>query len=251
MGFGVTSDSTLYPQTLTGCIKLSIEKFELNDIIAIGRTLDEYSRMFDLRFTELKNTQILDAGGGVSSFTAEANELGFDAKSADRLYKYSPEELEPKCRQDLAEMISKLPAVKDNYNWGFYKDIETLKKYREEAYKRFIVDYKAKGNYRYINTSLPDTVLTDKEFDLTLVSHFLFLYDEHLDYNFHCDAISELIRVTREEIRIFPIVNLRWKRCEFVDRIMNDMKFTKVKFEIKRVDFEFVKGGNEYLSIQI
>jgi hypothetical protein len=227
------------------------DKLELDDIIAIGRTLDEYSRMFDLRFSSLNNTQILDAGGGVSSFTAEACALGLDAKSADRVYKFIPEELEKKCVSDLSGMLSKLPDVRDNYNWDFYGNEAGLKKYREEAYNTFLADYRIHRGIRYINTRLPGTVFTDREFDLTLVSHFLFLYDEHLDYNFHADAIAELIRITREEIRIFPIVNLRWKRSEFVDKIINDPVFSRVGFEIKKVDFEFVRGGCEYLGIRI
>jgi hypothetical protein len=227
------------------------DRFDLKDVIAIGRTLDEYSRMFDLRFTQLKGAAILDMGGGVSSFTAEANELGLNVKSCDRIYGLPVEALEEKCAADLKEMLGKLPAVRDNYRWDFYKNEESLGKYREKAYKTFINDYARGDKTRYVKSELPFTVFTDKEFDITLVSHFLFLYDEHRDYNFHMDSIAELIRITKEEIRIFPVVNLRWKKSEFVDKIMNEAVFGKCVFELKKVDFEFVKGGNEYLSIKM
>lgn len=226
------------------------DKFDIKEIIAIGRTLDEYSRMFGLSFTGLKGAAILDMGGGVSSFTAEANELGLNVKSCDRIYGFSAEELENKCKTDLQIMLEKLPPVKDNYLWNFYGDEKGLAVYREKAYKSFINDYKLGHENRYIKSELPFTVFTDKEFDITLVSHFMFLYDEHKDYNFHLDSIAELIRITKEEIRIFPIMNLRWKKSVFVDRIINEAAFGKCGFEIKKVDFEFVKGGNEYLSIK-
>jgi len=226
------------------------EKFDIKDIIAIGRTLDEYSRMFDLRFTQLKGAAILDMGGGVSSFTAEANELGLNVKSCDRIYGFSADELEDKCVNDLGVMLKTLPPVRDNYRWDFYKDEGGLRAFREKAYRGFIEDYKKNRANRYIKSGLPYTVFTDKEFDITLVSHFLFLYDEHRDYNFHLDSIAELIRITKEEIRIFPIMNLRWKKSEFVDKIMNEPAFGKCVFEVKKVDFEFIKGGNEYLSIK-
>ena len=226
------------------------DKMDLKDIIAIGRTLDEYSRMFDLRFTQLKGASILDMGGGVSSFTAEANELGLNVKSCDWIYGFTAGELEKKCVADLGVMLEKLPAIRDNYRWDFYKNEAGLREFREKAYKAFIEDYKKGHGNRYIKSELPFTVFTDKEFDITLVSHFLFLYDEHKDYNFHLDSIAELIRITKEEVRIFPIVNLRWKKSEFVDRIINEPDFGKCRFEVKKVDFEFVKGGNEYLSIK-
>lgn len=227
------------------------DKMELKDIIAIGRTFDEYSRMFDLRFTGLKGASILDMGGGVSSFTAEACELGLNVRSCDRIYGFSEKELEAKCVADLAIMLEKLPDIKDEYLWNFYQNTEVLRTFREKAYKTFLKDYAKNDKNRYIKSELPFTIFTDKEFDMTLVSHFLFLYDEHKDYNFHLDSMAELIRITKEEIRIFPLVNLRWRKSEFVDRIINEPVFGKCRFEIKKVDFEFVKGGNEYLSVSI
>jgi hypothetical protein len=227
------------------------EHLELNDIAAIGRTFDEYSRMFGLSSTKLRNTRILDAGGGISSFTAEANDMGLDAKSADRIYKFTPDEIEAKCASDLNKVLSQMPSVRDKYTWNFYKNEDGLRNHREKAYRKFLEDFRAHPKYRYIKTSFPDTIFTNNEFDMTLVSHFLFMYDEHLDYNFHADSMAELIRITKEEIRIFPIVNLRCTRSGFVDKIMKDIKFNKVKFEIKKVDFEFVKGGNEYLSVRL
>jgi hypothetical protein len=227
------------------------EKFELNNVIAIGRTFDEYCSMFDLTFTGLKGAQILDAGGGVSSFTAEANELGLQVKSADRIYGLSPEKLYDKGMADLKEVRSKIGDISGHYNWDFYRDENGLRSYREKAITKFIPDFKTYGNRRYINTSFPDTVFTDKEFDITLVSHFIFLYDEHLDYNFHMDTLKELIRITKEEIRIFPLWNLRWKKSDFVDSIMKEADLSKVKIELKKSNLEFVKGANEYMKITL
>ena len=75
------------------------DRLELKDIIAIGRTFDEYCRMFDLTYTQLKGAAILDACGGVASFTAEANELGLNVKSADSIYASLRTNLREKARQ--------------------------------------------------------------------------------------------------------------------------------------------------------
>jgi len=226
-------------------------KFDIKDIILIGRTFDEYRRMFDLDVNKLKGAQILDAGGGVSSFTAEANAAGLSAKSSDRIYCFDHDELGRKCKTDLEQMFVTLKPVRHNYKWDFYGDEQGLRKYREKAYKTFLEDYNISKTKSYINTAFPNTVFLDKEFDITLMSHFLFLYDEHLDYNFHLDAISELIRITKEEIRIFPVANLRFQRSAFVDMIMKESRFSRVNFAIKKAGYEFIKGGNEYLSITI
>jgi len=225
------------------------EKFDIKDIIAIGRTLDEYARMFDLTFTEMKNKRILDAAGGVSSFTAEARSLGLSVISADRVYAFPPDALEKKCREDLEEMLAKLPPVRNNYNWDFYGNEDGLRSHRETAYKKFLKDYSPGRRSRYIKTDLPVTAFTDGEFDLTLMSHLLFLYDEHLDYNFHADTLAELARITNGEIRIFPVVNLRYGRSAYVARMINDSRFCRLKFQVKKTGYEFIKGGNEYLSI--
>ena len=105
------------------------------------------------------------------------------------------------------------------------------------------------GN-RYIATEYPRTQFTDKEFTISLISHFLFMYDEHLNYEFHKKTISESIRITSKEIRIFPIVNLKGERSLFVKRLMEDSEFRDYKMTIKKVDYEFVKNGNEMLKIK-
>ena len=106
------------------------------------------------------------------------------------------------------------------------------------------------GN-RYIATEYPRTQFTDKEFTISLISHFLFMYDEHLNYEFHKKTISEIIRITSKEIRIFPIVNLKGKRSLFVEKLMGDRDFKDYEIGIKKVDYEFVKNGNEMLSIKV
>jgi len=71
-----------------------------------------------------------------------------------------------------------------------------------------------------------------------------------LDYEFHKQTIKEIIRITSKEIRIFPIVNLKGERSQFVDKLMKDKEFANNKIKIMKVDYEFVKGGNEMLVIK-
>lgn len=230
--------------------KLS-KKLELKDIVLIGRTFNEYYKMFDISSIDAKKEKILDVASGVSSFCAEANSKGYDVTASDRIYCFSAEEIEEKCSKDLALTMKRLSDVKDLYKWEFYKNIGDLEKERKKAYTRFIEDFKQKLDTVYIKTEYPKSNFKDKRFTIALVSHFLFIYDEHLDYEFHKQTIKEIVRTTSKEIRIFPIVNLKGEKSMFVNRIMNDDDFTMCKMQIIKVDYEFVKGGNEMLTIRI
>src|SRR3546814_2865359 len=71
---------------------------------------------------------------------------------------------------------------------------------RCEALDIFLDDFAAMGGARYVPLGLPYLPVADSAFDLALVSHFLFLYGDDLDSDFHIAALRELLRVAREEI---------------------------------------------------
>ncbi|MBC2582263.1 hypothetical protein [Clostridium sp. DJ247] len=225
-------------------------KLDLKDIVLIGRTFDEYYKMFNISSIN-KNEKILDVASGVSSFCAEAKALGYDVTASDRIYCFSAEEIEEKCAKDLETTMEKLAEVEDLYKWEFFKDIEHLKRQRRKAYKGFIEDFKQNSAVRYINTEYPKNNFKDKQFNIALVSHFLFMYDEYLDYEFHKRVIKELTRITSKEIRVFPMVNLKGEKSLFVDKLMEDECFSNYKIGIVKVDYEFVNGGNEMLVIKV
>ncbi|EHP89539.1 hypothetical protein MetfoDRAFT_0135 [Methanotorris formicicus Mc-S-70] len=132
---------------------------------------------------------------------------------------------------------------KDNFNWNEFESIDEWKKTRERTYKTFIGDYKT-NRKNYIYTIYPKTNFKDGEFNISLVGHFLLLYDNIFDYKFHKDTIDELLRIS-EEIRIFPILNLKGEKSKFLDKIINNYN-TK----IEKTNYGFIKGGNKVLIIK-
>jgi hypothetical protein len=188
------------------------KQLDLKRIALIGRTFEEYYDMFELNNTLLKNEIILDVASGVSSFCAEADQQGFNVTASDRIYTFSPTVIEQKCRQDLDMIIKQLPCVADLYVWNFFKDIDSLRVQREKAYKLFIEDFKNCGTKRYVPVEYPLTDFLNEQFTISLMSHFLFLYEDKLNYDFHKKTIMELLRITSKEIRIFPIVNLKGEK---------------------------------------
>lgn len=221
----------------------------LKDIVLIGRTFDEYYRMFNLTDELLKNEIILDVASGVSSFCAQARARGYNVTASDKIYTSEPSEIERKCAKDLDVVMKQLPGIADLYLWNYFKDIKALKNNREKAYRIFIKDFKKYGVKRYVPVEFPATNFLNEQFTIALASHFLFLYEDYLDYDFHKKTILELLRVVSKELRIFPIVNFKGKRSIFVEPVMHDVDFGRFQISIKRVDYEFIRNGNEMMVI--
>jgi len=95
---------------------------------------------------------------------------------------------------------------------------------------------------------LPNLPFEDKKFDLALSSHFLFLYSEHLDFEFHLNSILEMLRVS-QEARIFPIVGLDNNYSPHLKNVIVSLEQRGYKSEILKTDYEFQKGANEMLKV--
>ncbi|WP_339270511.1 SAM-dependent methyltransferase [Paenibacillus sp. FSL R5-0744] len=224
-------------------------KLELERIVFIGRTFEEYLQMFKLKEADLVGRRILDCPAGACSFTAISNQLGSDVTAADIAYYYSADELEDKGVQDIEHAMSELVKVQGNFVWDYFKSIEDLTQARSRALNDNIRDQR-QTPARYVPVILPNLPFNDEDFDLTLSAHFLFMYSDRLDYDFHLRTVNELMRVTRGELRIFPLVDLSCKRYEHLDRLIDEMVQQGFAVEEMEVPYEFQKGANQMLSIR-
>lgn len=223
------------------------EGLALDRVVLLGRTFEEYLRFFALNLEELRGKAILDVAGGVSSFTAEAGASGLNATAFDRIYSMNADEIQRRCEHDLEEVTESIGKTKA-YCWDFYGSPQGMRVFRDRAYKTFLKDFRSRPDH-YATGDLPKTPFADKQFDLTLVSYLLFVYEEQFSYEFHRDSIRELMRITSGEIRIYPTVTFEARRSSFLDRIFKEPEFASWKFEEVRTDFEFLWRSNSYLSI--
>ncbi|MRN52608.1 SAM-dependent methyltransferase [Paenibacillus monticola] len=223
-------------------------KLDLERIVFIGRTFEEYMRMFKLEREELVGRRILDCPSGACSFTAVAQRFGAVATAADITYSYSAIELEQKGLQDIEHVMFQLDKVQDNFRWDFFKSITDLREARTEALMTSTHD-RQQAQERYVPVTLPVLPFCDQAFDLTLSAHFLFMYGDRLDYDFHVRTLQELMRVTQGEIRIFPLVDLSGKRYEHLDSLMEYIISQGWSVEEIKVPYEFQKGANQMLRI--
>lgn len=96
-------------------------------------------------------------------------------------------------------------------------------------------------------TSLPLLPFRDREFDIALSSHFLFLYTDNLSYDFHVRSVREMLRVAGE-VRIFPLLDVNTNKSSYVEGIIEELRSKRT--EVRKVSYEFQIGGNEMLIIK-
>lgn len=140
----------------------------------------------------------------------------------------------------------------DEHNMSFYGDLAGHKRARQSALDDFLEDFESP---RYTYAKFPHLRFAANSFDLCLSGHFLFTYDDRLDYEFHLASIISMIEVSRE-VRIFPLVDMSNSRREkernfspFVYRLLDELPTFGLKAEIIPVDFEFQRGAGFMMKI--
>lgn len=230
----------------------SSEKFQVDDFAFIGRTFDEYLRMFDLEVESIEGRTILDCPSGADSFVATAHELGASVTGVDIMYAHTPQELDRRCRSDYEHVAEQLVGKSDLFNWGFYGDVEGRKQLLNEAYETFVDDYaEGRKQGRYIYAELPKLPFEADSFSLVLSAHFLFLYSDRLDYDFHLATLRELTRVASGQVRIFPLVGLDTEKYDRIDDIIHELTENGHTVDLVEIPFEFQQGADEMLVISI
>ena len=213
---------------------------QVDRVVLLGRTFEEYRRYFLLEPDELIGKTVLDVAGGVSSFCAEANNLGIRVTAFDPIYFLSREKIRERSDPDL-ELVP-------TYRWSFYKNPDYMRALRERAAAIFFSDFEIHPQ-RYVAGELPRLPFADGEFDLTLVSYLLFAYQHRLDYEFHRDSVLEIMRVTRGEARIYPTVTFEAQPSEYIPMLKSDPALQAFEFTEIETDFEFLVNSNSYLRV--
>ena len=222
--------------------------FNLEKVVPWGRTLEEYAKMFSLTDADL-SLSILGCGDGPASFNREMTALGHEVLSIDPLYQFSIEQIRGRIDISFNQVLQQVRENQDEFVWESIASPDELGRLRMGAMQNFLADFeRGKEEGRYRVEELPSLPFDDKQFDLALCSHFLFLYSDQLSLDFHRKSIAEMCRVAKE-VRIFPLLKLGSVKSRHVERIVKGFKVQGYAVNIEIVDYEFQRGGNEMMKI--
>lgn len=239
------------------------QQFLLDGVAFLGRTLNEYVEMFNFRSDDWIGKRVLDCASGPASFNAEANEIGIYTVSCDPLYMFSLQELLPKAEQDLRLCSIKSGMQKDLFD-ACSADSEKQTRWvaeKQRALFTFSRDYtRGKADRRYVVGSLPHLPFADDSFDLVLSGHLLFAYapkscggmltEEKFPLSFHIDAINEMIRVSRNEVRIYPLKGPNSKDNPLLSAVLEHLKSKGIAADLEIVGYKDIAGANLMLRIR-
>lgn len=221
----------------------------LDKVVPWGRSFEEYVRMFDLTPADLQK-KILGCGDGPASFNVEMHRQGRRVTSVDPVYRFSAQQIAERVSETSEVILGQLRASREDFVWDTVSSAEELRELRMSAMNAFLADFSCgKREERYIAGELPALPFADRQFDLALCSHLLFLYSDQLSATFHQSAVAELCRIAGEA-RIFPLVTLSGARSPHIDIVISHIEACGGHASIQKVPYEFQRGGNEMLIIR-
>lgn len=223
--------------------------FELENIVPWGRSFEEYVAMFGLLEIDLEK-RILGCGDGPAAFNAMLTRRGGRVLSVDPLYRFSAQEVRQRIDATYGEVLEQTRRNRGEFVWSTISSVEELGRLRRDAMEAFLADYPTgRKQGRYLDGELPHLPFADREFDLALCSHLLFLYSEQLSADLHIAAIRELCRVARK-VRIFPLLELGARPSRHLNRVLSCLSTRGYALDIVPVAYEFQRGGNRMLVVE-
>ncbi|MDD1631333.1 MAG: class I SAM-dependent methyltransferase [Methylococcaceae bacterium] len=223
--------------------------FTLEKVVPWGRSYEEYVNMFGLTEADL-GLRILGYGDGPAGFNSELTKRGGHIVSVDPVYVFDAEQIRARILETYETVMTQMRKNHNDYVWGVIPSVEQLGSLRMSAMETFLADFDVgKQAGRYIPGALPSLPFANGEFDIALLSHFLFLYSAHLSAEFHLQALQEMLRVSHE-VRVFPLLTLDGAASPYLCFVNEHLANQGFGVEVKRVSYEFQRGGNEMLVIK-
>jgi hypothetical protein len=167
--------------------------------------------------------------------------------SVDPLYRFDAGQIAGRIAETSATVLDQVRRNAGDYVWEAIPSVEALGAVRMAAMRRFLADFEAgRRAGRYVTAALPVLPFAGGQFDLALVSHFLFLYSRQLSAGFHGQALRELLRVARE-VRIFPVLTIDGQRSPHLGEVSGGLTGEGFRVELRRVPYAFQRRANQML----
>ena len=210
----------------------------VGEMYVSARSAREYRAMFGLTGAELAGGPILDCPGGAAGFAASAA-----AVAVDPAYAMARAALLHRNAADTERAIAYTVEHPECYAWQFFDGPDALAAERRSTRDAFANNFPTVG--RYVAAALPHLPFADDAFSLALMSHLLFVFADRLDRRFHLATLAELVRVTRGEVRVFPLIDPQTIRYPELDELRRELDGIGITSEIRRVGYVVQPGGGE------
>jgi len=202
--------------------------------------------MFGFSAADLGVLSVLDCCAGGSSFTAET---AGRVVAADPAYSLDRHDLARRVRASLHEGGQMIAEHAGCFDWSWYGTHASRERLRAEAAGRFLADIRARPA-RYIAAALPRLPLASASFDLVLCSHLLFTWANLLDADWHRQALAELTRVARHEVRIYPtVVQGTGRPVAFLGDLRAGLHAAGYRTRLREVPYRFQRDAHQMLVI--
>ncbi len=184
----------------------------IDHILFFGRSYEEVLTMFALSEEELDGQRVLDCNSGPDAFVGEARRRGYDVTGVDPLYAEGIEDIVATGRKDVEHFLQRSRGQDE----AVHLDMQAFAQKKLDALEQFTRDFETghKAGH-HVAGALPDLPFEDDCFDLTISGHFLFvsappeaggmIRENPFDFAFHRAAVHELLRVSRREVRLYPV----------------------------------------------
>jgi hypothetical protein len=187
-----------------GAVRTALARAPLPGAVAVTpRPLAAYRDMFLLTDDDLRAGPILDCPGGTSPFGSQVRALGGEVVSVDPAYA-DPDGLVARAAADIERVGAWQRTHPAGFNWDYLGSPEALGRTWSAALAGFAADF-VPDDTRYVAAALPRLPFPDDRFTLALSGFLLFVYPELFGRGGLLAALRELSRVTRGEVRVYPL----------------------------------------------
>lgn len=203
--------------------------------------------MFALSPANLERT-ILSVASGGSSLGAELRTQNSMVTSLDPLYKQPPEVVEQLITRQLQRLEGLIVENSPEWVWSYHGGKPSLLASRKKTFDAFLSDYRLHYGSQYYRASSLPFLSTERTYDLCLCSHFLFLYSNLLDYDFHITSIRSLLKVANE-LRIYPIMTQALVQYPHLDTLRTELQENGFRSRVVSVSYRLRRDSDHMLVV--
>jgi hypothetical protein len=203
----------------------------------------------------LAGKTVLDCCAGPAAFAMQAQEWNIHVTACDQRYGQSAEDLRQTVDSDAISVLNKQKKTPEY----FHKELVPVES-RRQAMELFLQDYERNlGSGRYVFATLPVLPFPDQRFALALCANFLFIYssiesggmmeNSPFDYQFHQDSIAELLRVSKGDVRLYPLQGPKMTEHKYLQPIRQYFSDQGFEVQIEPVRQRDIIGAEKMLRI--